>query len=347
MMKIKYPLVAFLALFSIFLSACQSQPMPSAATDKGLIIFASDRDGKENYYTMNPDGSDVKKVNLGNLPPNSMVDRPVWSPSQKEYVFTSNSGTNSVIYSVRADGSRLKNLTNSQNIIAADLVPSPDGKYLAFGSAEIEADIFVMKSDGSDPLNLTKYAGRNANIAWSPDSSTIYFNSNRAGSPNIFSIKVDGSGLTNISKGRGMDATFSLSSDGKQLAFDTDRSGNIDIFTIDINGENPVNITNDPARDVEPLWSPDGKWIAFKSNRGGGWDIYLTTPDGKTIQQLTNTPDVDELGIGWAPDSQHLIYSTKIGNQSDIFIHGIDGTPPVNITNNPANDYGPGSFLVK
>jgi Tol biopolymer transport system component len=346
-MKIISRIIAFLALFSTFISACQTQPTPSAATDKGLIIFASDRDGKENYYTMNPDGKNISKVNFGNLPPNALIDRPVWSPLQKKYFFSANTGDKSEIYAIRADGNGLTNLTNTQNIIVADLAPSPDGKYLAYGSAEIEADIFVMNSDGKNPRNLTKHPGRNANIAWAPDSSLIYFNSNRAGTPNIFSIKVDGSDLTNVTKGRGMDATFSLSPDGKQLVFDTDRSGNIDIFTINTNGENPVNITNDPARDVEPLWSPDGKWIAFKSNRGGGWDIYLTTPDGKTIQQLTDTPDVDELGIGWAPDSQHLIYSTKIGDQSDIFIHGIDGTPPVNITNNPANDYGPGWLKVK
>ena len=90
----------------IALAGCSESTSPSQALTEPRLLFASSRDGNDEIYSMNADGTAT--VRLTN---NSTRDnRPFWSPNGKEIAFTSERDGNREIYIMNADGSGARNL---------------------------------------------------------------------------------------------------------------------------------------------------------------------------------------------------------------------------------------------
>jgi Tol biopolymer transport system component len=76
------------------------------------------------------------------------------------------------IYLLRADGTRLRKLTNEHGAMNEDPRWSPDGRLLAFTRREhfgAQADIYVMRADGADRKRLTQSPLDDLAPAWQPD----------------------------------------------------------------------------------------------------------------------------------------------------------------------------------
>jgi Tol biopolymer transport system component len=355
-------LLVLSVLLFVLLSACNSEVPPAENQESTpsqpkielpneVIFFASDRDGKEAFYAVDVDGSNIREIKVEGLPSRALPTQPIWSKAAQKFFFTVRIDDDVDIYAMNWDGSGLENLTDSDYRWETKPVPSPNGEMIAFIGVETGQEIMVMKSNGEDVTNLSNYAGMNANIAWSPDSVRVYHSTNRSGTPNNYFVHADGSNLTNVTQGPGLDATFSLSPDGSQMAFASDRDGYMDIFVISTDGGEAINVTmTEEIREIDPKWSPDGELIAYRimNEESGDSDIYVIKPDGSSRTQITDTPNVSESSISWSPDGQHLIYVSEIDGQMDIFIIKPDGSSdPVNISNNPGNDYGPKWVIVK
>lgn len=100
---------------------------PTWSPDGTKIAFTSSRDGNEEVYVMNADGSGQL-----NLTKNSDIDNsPRWSPDGKRLAFVSERDGNPEIYLMNADGSSPTNLSRN---IAVEGQPSwsPDGRLVAF-----------------------------------------------------------------------------------------------------------------------------------------------------------------------------------------------------------------------
>jgi Tol biopolymer transport system component len=75
---------------------------------------------------------------------------------------------------------------------------SADGKFLAFHSMEDGTiDIWTMKSDGTDPTNVTRGEGGSF-PTWSPDNTRLAFTSDRSGDLDVWVINADGSNPRNL-----------------------------------------------------------------------------------------------------------------------------------------------------
>src|SRR6185295_14705278 len=94
----------------------------------GRIAFASDRDGDNDIFVMNADGT--APVNLTHHRGNDTY--PAWSPDCRRIVFNSDRDGVMAVYSMRDDGGDVRRITRDDN---ESLRPdwSPDGRRIAFG----------------------------------------------------------------------------------------------------------------------------------------------------------------------------------------------------------------------
>jgi hypothetical protein len=107
----------------------QAPQLPQIEPENGKLVFASNRDGNRNIYTIDTHGKDLKQLT------NASADNqaPRWSPDGKKIAFVSNRAGNLEIYVMDADGKNVTRLTDNP---AEDISPdwSPDGKQIIFAS---------------------------------------------------------------------------------------------------------------------------------------------------------------------------------------------------------------------
>src|SRR2546426_537605 len=183
------------------------------AVSNGKIAFVSNRDGNNEIYTMNVDGTGVSRLTV-----NVASDvSPTWSPDGTKIAFVSNRDGNNEIYVMNADGTGQTRLTTST---AGDVSPawSPDGSKIAFASnrdsGTIFTEIYVMNADGTGQTRLTVNPADDITPAWSPNGTKIAFSTNRDGNYEIYTMNTDGTGATRLTSNAASDALPTWSHDG-------------------------------------------------------------------------------------------------------------------------------------
>lgn len=283
---------------------------PSPASSE-KIVFQSNRDGNDEIYIMNPDGS--KQTRLTNRP---IADtEPVFSPNRSKIAFVSSSlvsptGPQSPpgIFVMNADGTNITRLTR---IAASDTAPafSPDGRKIAFVSNRDGNDeIYIMNADGSGQTRLTNNPEPDEDPAFSPNGQKIAFSSSNSdpnpnNSAQIFVMNADGTGRTRLTSFFGGAVEPAYSPDGSKIAF---LSGSIFLMNADGSGQNPL--ANSDGREFSPSFSPDGRRLVFASSGptpvgvplppNPSFDIYTVNLDGSSRTRLTTTAQ-DELSPNW------------------------------------------------
>ena len=187
-------------------------------------------------------------------------------------------------------------------------VPSPDGRLAVWTQTQAVMDgeksemlthVFLAQVDGSNRLQLTR-GEKSANApAFSPDSQSVFFASERSGKRNLFRIPVDGGEAEALTNWTGTIGAFSVSPDGKWIAFagreadaaeETARRQKLDFHVID---ENPHN---------QSLWlvpvEPDiHNRRPVKKAASGPWNVgaFDWSPDSRRIAyEVRPTPDADD-----------------------------------------------------
>jgi Tol biopolymer transport system component len=300
-----------------------AQPSLSAA-DKaplGEIAFVSDRDGNNEIYLMNTDGS-----NQRNLTRNVANDySPVWSPDGTRIAFTSTRDGNNEIYVMDIDGKNLHNLTNNS---ANDLLLgwSPDGKFLSYQSDGSVADgngLYVMTSDGNNSRQVaTIHYGIAYPLSWSPNSKDILFFSEQYGvganrQQAWETVFVDTEHATSVVSDFYARNLF-WSPDGKLIMF-----GDCGILLLKTLNDEPdlldsnyqFKVSDDNFMCIVPYgWSPDGKQILFSAyfrgyNEANQAGLYMMNADGTQVHQLTHEDIAYD--AKWSPDGQQIVYVSE------------------------------------
>jgi Ca2+-binding RTX toxin-like protein len=281
-------------------------PGAASAAAPGKIAFTSDRDGDDDIFVMNADGSGQTP-----LSPNAVFNdfSPNWSPDAKQILFTSNRGGGAdAIWIMNADGSGPRQLTNSGlRELQADW--SPDGSRIVF-TRQIspgQFELFMMNADGSGQVQLTNSPGNATAYGghFSPDGQWIVFTMDGpSGNDDVGGlIRPDGSGQTPLTA-LGLNVySPDFTSDGKRIVFWSDSDGDRDVYSMAVNGTDIRNLTNSSADSEDaPHPSRDGlDRIAFRSNRNPPNDhVFLMNADGSGVAQLTFFPD-EGRGPNWQP----------------------------------------------
>jgi Tol biopolymer transport system component len=280
----------------------------------GKIAFASDAHGDFDIWTMNPDGGE-----LVNLTKRWTGDEfaPDWRADGRVFAFNANRRTRSnpeadhEIFALRADGSRVRQIT-SNALDDEDPSWSPDGGRMAFARdfdpvvGEVDYDLYTMDADGGRQRNLTNSPGvTDYQPSWSPDGRRLVFLSDRDGDLEIYTSDTRGADVRQLTFNDASEFVPNWSPDGKRIVFATDRDdGNFEIYTMRSDGAGQTPIAFHEASEGYPAWSPDGNEIVFASDRdgeaGGFADLYTMRTDGSRQTNLTSRPGLD-LHPDWQP----------------------------------------------
>lgn len=150
------------------------------------------------------------------------------------------------------------------------------------------------------------------NPQWSPDGSSIVFESTRDGKSSIYTISPDGGNLKKVT-----DTIFnygqpSWSPDGKQLVY-YGSNHPMQLFTNSRDGGHQQQLPTPGFDAYEPTWSSQNK-IAFDSRAIGQTpnDIALMNADGKGFTKLTTDDKYESASPKWSPDGKKILFQRSI-----------------------------------
>jgi Tol biopolymer transport system component len=269
---------------------------PAQAGEKpapSRIAFGAWRNVKTTIYTMNADGTGLRKVMSPNLPA-----WPALSPNGRRIAVQIGYQSTRAIYVMRADGGARHLLVRIRGGLGERPSWSPDGTRIAYSGCDGLGGICVVNADGTGQHSLTR---RGYSPAWSPDGTKIAYSGCAAAPPVITGLCVmnaDGTGRHLLAPVGGAPV---WSPDGTTIAY---LSGfpDVRVYLMNADGSEqrrlPPHI-NYKNQDCNLAWSPDGTRIAFTPDITPDGGIYLMNTSGKGVVRLKGTTGGDGCGISW------------------------------------------------
>ena len=226
---------------------------------------------------------------------------------------------------------------------------SPDGSLITFTLSESDlskgktkTDIYVMKPDGTDIKDITSKDKNDYNPAWSADSKSIYFISDKTGTPELFYYSFaddSASQITNISTG--VDDPV-ISPNGEFVAFSTD------IYP-ECGADDNCNRITDSAASNGPIQAYVADHLLFRHwtdySSGKYTHIFIYDLKNKTYKDLTpgkfTSPTFmlgGGIGYNFSSDGKELCYVSdheqhpEATTNADLWIVPVIGGYAVNIT---------------
>jgi TolB protein len=313
------PAATIFLLAAIAVSAVAPTNGATAAAASGTIVFASERSGNFQIYSVHADGS-----RLGQLTRNHASDTaPVFSPDGRRIVFARGTGCCSGLWLMNADGSRQRRFApyssapawspDSQRIAyvgsgKGDANPeplvvagvdgrrqfvirgttrhpswSPDGRWIAF-AREVgdRTDLAVVGSDGGRPRTLRRKVDYNGPLGWTRRGEVV-----SATSRGLYLIRADGRGVRRLPRVQGYPDALTLSPDGRSVAWIAPH-GRLRIRALA--GGRSRDITPRGTEYLDsPTWSANGRSIAVASLPTGGTnaDLVVVAATGKSSRRIT------------------------------------------------------------
>ncbi len=205
--------------------------------DGNHIMFTAGMDNKREIYQIDKYGKNIKRITNNNFPDY----HPLWINNDQIIFDREISPKNTELFLLGQNSLISKRLTNYFERDSFGSF-SPNGskivwrRILAEKGKKLNAELFVMNSDGSGLKRLTTHSAFDSYPHWVSDSKRIIFSSNRDGDHyedfNIYVINSDGSGLKQLTQTlhKVEQIRARLSPDGKKIVYNRQYlNGKIDI----------------------------------------------------------------------------------------------------------------------
>jgi Tol biopolymer transport system component len=259
----------------------------SFSPDGRYFAIAAKRKDRDDLVVL--DVKKNKEVRRIRVPLNGLTT-PAWSPDGQRLVFTGYDGGLSDLFTVNADGSDLRRLTNDRY---ADLQPSwsPDGKTVVFATDRGPDTDFDELRFGNMRISLYHLdngrievlgrmdRGKNINPVWAPDGRSIAFVSDRSGISDIYLYDLtDGrvyqltDVFTGVSGITPLSPALSWARQADRMAFSYYEDGDYNVYAVD----NPRSLRRQPYQ--EPAVPPVASLLAAARRDTARVGVPATTP---------------------------------------------------------------------
>lgn len=332
-------IILFLAVVPVMAELKDSTNEIFEPSTKLKVAFISKRDGNFDIYTINEDGTELKRLT------NSKVDelKPQWSPDGSKIMYLSKKGKKYTLYIMNNDGSNKIKLYNDCNIQYPPMW-SPDGNKILF-VAKIKSKnmVLTIDTDGENLANLTEAGTENAYPSWSPDGTKILYKQRYLKETYLYSMNADGTEQKRLTRDNEVYYFPCWSSDGQKISYIKTKRSFKGVYNkiciMDADGSNNLEIA-DASKKLEDIdyfdelyWSPDGTTFAFNkvadvngymSETGKityfyKYGIYLVSADGNGyVRELAKTGE-NRVSPNWSPDSSKLAFL----NNSKLIIYNM------------------------
>lgn len=259
------------------------------------IAFSSYRDGVQDIYLMNPDGTEW--VNLTNDPASDVA--PAWSPTGEHIIFSSDrdrSPRSWDLYLMDADGSNVRPVFDKSKNRSGGRW-SPDGKQITYTSFEKgQWTVYIASIEGKKEERVALGGSGD----WSPDGTKLVMT---VGWPKRMRIVM-----------------LDLQTYKQKFVFPPEARPSW------MGGD----VEWSPIRNKLVFsWLhqvPLGDFLETET-------IYTVNPDGTDLQQIVPEGGPRAVSPTWSPRGDTLLYQKLApGNKWKIFKIGLDGGQPVQLT---------------
>jgi eukaryotic-like serine/threonine-protein kinase len=222
---------------------------------------------------------------------------------------------------------------------------SPDRKTIAYSKG---TEIFVAKSDGSEPHRLSITAGMASDLHWSPEGSILRFTLNdpQTNNHSIWQASANGGNLHPLLQGWNStpnECCGNWTPDGRYFVFQAFRDGTANLWALrEHDGlflstrPEPVQLTTGPMNVGSPVPSRDGKKLFVQGWRPRGELVRYDARSGQFAPYLSG---ISAMGLDFSRDGEWVAYND--GTDGTLWRSRVDGSQKLQLVSPPMLAYLP------
>jgi TolB protein len=214
---------------------------------------------------------------------------PSWSPDGRRLAYASFEGDQQAVF-VQTLKTGTRERISARKGVNSSPAFSPDGRLLALTLSNDQGNLDIFTLDVSTQVlrQLTTDAAIDTEAAWSPDSRTLYFNSDRSGGPQIYRVGAEpGARAQRVTFEGIYNARPRVSPDGKKVAIVYGANNQYRIGVIDA-ASGALQILTNGKLDESPSFAPNGAQIIYATRNNGRGVLASVTTDGRIQQEIAS-----------------------------------------------------------
>ncbi|MBX7229196.1 MAG: Tol-Pal system beta propeller repeat protein TolB [Burkholderiaceae bacterium] len=222
---------------------------------------------------------------------------PAWSPDASKLAYVSFEDKKPVVFVHELETGKRTRVANFKGSNSAPAF-SPEGTHLAVVlSKDGLAQMYKITIASGEAKRMAVSNGIDTEPIYAADGS-LYFVSDRGGSPQIYKMSMTGEAARVTFKGD-YNISPAISADGKTLAYVSRRGGKFQLYSLDLASGTETQLT-DTLKDESPSFSPNGKQVIYATEIKGRGVLAVVSSDGRVKQTLSaGSGDIRE--PAWGP----------------------------------------------